>query len=102
MPRGLSHQNSCLFLIAAAVLPLGAVPALADENGTSVYLLGSGGPGAAVAPPLPGVYLDNIVMVYDAGSHASRDLTLGGNIVADVDATVAANFTTLLRTPLRS
>nr|WP_317893749.1 transporter [uncultured Sphingomonas sp.] len=99
MPRDPLHQNSCLFLIAAAVLPLGAVPALADENGASLYLLGSGGPGAAVSPPLPGVYLDNIIMVYDASSHASRDLTIGGNVVADVDSTVAANFTTLLWVP---
>ncbi len=38
---------------------LGAAPAHASESGSSFYLLGSGGPGAALLPPLQGVFFDN-------------------------------------------
>jgi hypothetical protein len=76
-----------------------ASPALADENGASIYLLGSGGPNAAILPPLEGVYVDTTFYVYDAGTGANRAFDLGGNIVANIDTTVAANFTTLLVVP---
>lgn len=84
---------------AALLLAMPATPAAADENGASVYLLGSGGPGAAVLPPLEGIFIDNTIYIYDAGSSAQRDLIIGGNVVADVDAAIAANFTTLLWVP---
>jgi hypothetical protein len=87
-------------LAAAALLFVSAAsPALADENGSSVYLLGSGGPGAAVLPPLPGVYIDNTIYIYSGGSSSDRDFVIGGNVVADVHADIAANFTTLLWVP---
>ena len=53
--------------------------ARADENGASIYLLGTGGPGAAVMPPLPGVFLDNTIYIYDGGTSSSKDLQIGGN-----------------------
>lgn len=89
------------FVGAAITLVAGmhCLPARADEGGASVYLLGSGAPDAAVLPPLPGVFLDNSIYIYDGGTGGTRDLVIGGKIVSDVDATLAANFTTLLWVP---
>jgi hypothetical protein len=42
-------------------LAAGAHQAQASEGGASLYLLGSGGPGNAVMPPLRGVFFDNEV-----------------------------------------
>jgi hypothetical protein len=52
--------------VAAAGVLLGA-PARATENGASFYLLGSGGPQAAVVPPLPGVFFSNTTWVKAQG-----------------------------------
>ena len=52
---------------AFGVLAAGALwagQANASEGGASLYLLGSGGPEAAVPPPLQGVYADNTIYVY--------------------------------------
>lgn len=87
------------FLGAALLMTFAAAPASADENGASVYLLGSGGPGAAVLPPLEGVFIDNTIYVYVASSPSEKDLAIGGNIVADVKANIVANFTSLLWVP---
>lgn len=84
---------------AALALAISASPALADENGSSVYLLSTGGPGAAVLPPLPGVYVENDIYIYDAGSKTTQDFVIGGNVVADVHADIAANFLTVLWVP---
>lgn len=84
---------------ACGLLAFHAAPVWADENGASIYLLGSGGPGAGAMPPLKGVYLDNTIYVYDAGSKSQRNFVIGGNVVANVDTVLAANFTTLLWVP---
>jgi hypothetical protein len=76
-----------------------AVPAHATEGGASIYLLGSGVPNAAVQPPVKGVFVDNSVYVYDGSIGGNRDLVIGGKVVANVDATIFGNFTTLLVVP---
>ncbi|HUD29006.1 MAG TPA: transporter [Novosphingobium sp.] len=80
-------------------LALLAQPALASEGGTSVYLLGSGGPAAAVLPPVEGVFIDDTFYFYDGGISADRSLVVGGNVVLGLDATIAAQFTTVLWVP---
>ncbi len=82
-----------------ALLALAGQPAWASENGATVYLLGSGGPGAAVLPPLPGIYVDNTVYVYDGSTGARADFNLGGNLVANVDGLIVADFLTVLAVP---
>lgn len=76
-----------------------AIPAHADEGGASVYLMGTGGPGVAIQPPLEGVYLDNTFYFYRGSTEANRSLVIGGNIVANVDATITADFVTALAAP---
>lgn len=94
---------SCLRKGALAAAPFAltvlATAAHADEGGASIYLLGSGSPNAAVLPPLPGVYLDNSFYIYDGDIGASKDFILNGRVVADVNATIAADFATLLWVP---
>lgn len=87
--------------LGAAVLAsfLLSPSARASEGGASIYLLGSGAPDAAVLPPLPGVFLDNSIYVYGGNSGGNRDFVIGGNIVANVDATIIADFATLLWVP---
>lgn len=79
-----------------------APTAQATENGASVYLLGSGGPDAAVLPPVEGVFFNNTVYYMSASLGGGRELPLGGNIVAGVDATVIADFATVLWVPSTS
>ncbi|XHS02582.1 hypothetical protein ACFB49_42020 [Sphingomonas sp. DBB INV C78] len=73
--------------------------AQATEGGASLYLLGSGGPEAAVMPPLPGVYLDNEIYVYDGAAKGGKQFVIGGNVVAGLDATIVADFPTMLWVP---
>lgn len=92
-------------LTPAALLPialgmcLAAAPAIASESGTSFYLLGSGGPGNAILPPVRGVYFDNSFYFYDGSAAGNRQFVIGGNVVAGLDATVAADFPTVLWVP---
>ena len=73
--------------------------ASANDGGTSLYLLGTGGPGTAIMPPVEGVYLDKLIYIYDGEAKAERQFPLNGNIVAGLDATIVADFTTLLFVP---
>lgn len=84
---------------AAVAMLLMAGQASASEGGASVYLLGSGGPGAAVLPPLPGVYLADTQYYYSGDAGGDREFVIGGNVVAGLDATINANFATLLWVP---
>ncbi|NYT42254.1 transporter [Sphingomonas sp. R-74633] len=88
-----------ILLAATAFSVTAGGAARADENGSSVYLLGSGGPATAVQPPLTGIYIDNTIFVYTGGTNSQRDFKIGGSLVTDVDATIAANFTTLVAVP---
>lgn len=73
--------------------------AAASESGTSVYLLGSGGPGAAVVPPLEGVFLAVTQYYYSGDAGGDKQFPIGGSLVAGLDATVNATFPTLLWVP---
>jgi len=93
------RKIAAIGLAGLGLLSLAVTPARADENGASLYLLGTGGPGAAILPPLEGVYFDNVLYIYDGDSDARKDFNLGGNVVADVEGTIVANFATLLWVP---
>jgi hypothetical protein len=84
---------------AVLAASLAAAPALASENAASLYLLGSGGPGAAILPPLKGVYFDDVSYFDDAAADARRSFLFNGNLVADVSAQIGANFATVLYVP---
>lgn len=60
----------------------------ATESGTSVYLLGSRGPMAAMLPPAPGFYLQNDVYYYNGNLSGDRTLPAGGRVLADLDGEV--------------
>ncbi len=84
---------------ALAALSLIATPALASEGGASFYLLGSGGPGAALLPPVQGLFFDSTFYLYGGSAKGDRDFVVGGNVVAGLDALIAAEFATLLWVP---
>ena len=86
-------------LTALAVAAFGATPAEASEGGASFYLLGSGGPGAAILPPIRGVFFDNTFYYYDGKAEAQRQFDVGGNLVAGIEARIAADFATVLWVP---
>ncbi|TCM20870.1 hypothetical protein EDF56_102533 [Novosphingobium sp. PhB165] len=90
----------CKASAALAVLSLGLPgAAYATEGGTSLYLLGSGGPGTAVMPPVEGIFYDKTIYVYDGSVSAKREFPINGNVVAGLDATIVADFETILLVP---
>ena len=100
MPSSLARRLNGLLLASGAAATL-AWPgsALASEGGASFYLLGSGGPGAAETPPLTGIFFDNTLYAYDGSARAERQFVVGGNLVAGLDATIIADFATVLWVP---
>lgn len=91
-----ARMIACGLVFAAAVW---SGPAAASEGGASVYLLGSGGPGAAVVPPLQGVFLLDTQYYYSGSAGGDKQFPIGGSLVAGLDATINANFPTLLWVP---
>ena len=87
--------GACFVLTLAA----GAHQAQASEGGASLYLLGSGGPGAAVMPPLKGVFFDNEAYYYKGSGSGGKRFVVGGNVVAGLDAKILADFATVLWVP---
>jgi len=87
-------------LIAGSLAAAGtALPARASESGVSFYLLGSGGPEVAIMPPVSGVFLTNTAYYYHGKAEGDRQFTLGGNVVAGLKGTIAADFPTVLWVP---
>ena len=87
-------RRSCSFAaVAGLTIVLNASPAEASEGGTSFYLLGSGGPGAAILPPVRGLFFDN-TFHFHGEAKGGRQFVVGGNLVAGLDATVNADFPT--------
>jgi hypothetical protein len=84
--------------VAIAALIWGG-QARAVEGGASVYLLGAGGPEAAILPPLQGVFFDNQIYVYDGSASGNKDFVVGGNLVAGLKAHIAADFPAVLWVP---
>jgi hypothetical protein len=99
--RSWTGRSAACGLAAGLVLAGAAAsgPARASENGTSFYLLGSGGPQAAVLPPISGVFLSNTGYYYDGTAGLSHQFPIGGQIAAGIHGTVAADFPTLLWVP---
>lgn len=73
--------------------------AQAAEGGASFYLLGSGGPEAAVTPPVEGVFFDNTFYVYDGSAKAGEQFKVGGNVVAGLHASIIADFASVAWVP---
>ena len=96
MTRPIAVRALPCALVAAAAA---ASPARATEGGESFYLLGSGGPETAVAPPVEGVFFDNTFYYYSGNTEAAREFVLGGKVVAGLDAEVVADFATVLWVP---
>jgi hypothetical protein len=69
-----------------------AEQAQASEGGASIYLLGSGGPGAAIMPPLQGVFFENTLYDYTGEAEAGRNFQVGGNVVSGLKAAMPADF----------
>jgi len=97
MTRPFARRSLLPALLAAAGAAAG--PAHASEGGASLYLLGSGGPEAAIAPPVEGVFFDNTFYYYDGTTDVSRQFVLGGKVVAGLDAEIVADFATVLWVP---
>jgi len=98
MSQTLTKQLSYLVIGAAGAL-LAAGPAHASEGGASFYLLGSGGPGAGMLPPIRGIFFDNTLLHYRGKSQGSRNFVVGGNVVAGLRAKIDADFATVLWVP---
>jgi hypothetical protein len=86
------------FLIGIAGAAL-AAPAHASEGGASFYLLGSGGPEAAILPPVRGIFLDNMFVHYRGHSQGAKQFVVGGNLIAGLRARIDADFVTVLWVP---
>lgn len=103
MQTGAKNHRSTRRLLGGLGLVLalatGAHQAQASEGGASLYLLGSGGPGNAIMPPLKGVFFDNEVYYYKGSASAGKQFTVGGNVVAGLDAKILADFPTVLWVP---
>jgi hypothetical protein len=91
--------SACSGLIANLAIVLLAHGAHASEGGASFYLLGSGGPEAAIMPPLEGVFLTNTAYYYHGEASVGRDFQIGGNVVNGIQATIAADFPIVLWVP---
>lgn len=94
--RAISRLLAATAGLAAATC---ATSAQATEGAASLYLMGSGGPGVAEMPPLEGVYLDNMIYVYNGEAKADKQFVVGGNVVAGLDATIVADFVSALWVP---
>jgi len=90
-------QGAAAGLVLA--LAAGAQQAQASEGGASLYLLGSGGPGNAIMPPLKGVFFDNEAYYYKGSGSGGKSFVVGGNVVAGLDAKILADFATVLWVP---
>jgi len=83
----------------AAMLPLLALPtgsALATEGATNFYLLGQRGQGAAVLPPVEGVFFALPNYYYSGDQSRNRNLELGGTVATGVDGDVFLTVPTAL------
>jgi hypothetical protein len=92
-----ARLQSLALALGFVALPLSG--AHASEGGASFYLLGAGGPEAAVLPPLPGIFFANTAYYYRGEAGAGRTFSIGGNVVAGVTGTIAADFPTILWVP---
>lgn len=90
-------RAAALGALAAGVMWAGA--AQATEGGASLYLLGSGGPEAAITPPLQGVYVDDTYYAYVGSAGGGKQFEVGGNLVANLHVNIEADFPTVVWVP---
>ena len=91
-----TRRNSLIMAtLAVAGFALAAAPdkAEAAENGVGFYLLGGRGPMAGYLPP-PGLYIQNDTYYYDGKLGGNARLPTGGQVIANVEAQVMADFIT--------
>lgn len=81
-------------IVLAAMVPL-ASPVRAAEGGLSFYIEGQSVPLGGIVPP-PGLYFDSTTYFYNAKIGGNRQTQLGGNVVANVNVNLVANFATAL------
>jgi hypothetical protein len=98
-PKRAMRRVLALTLSAALLGGSVADSVRASEGGASFYLLGSGGPAAAVMPPFKGIYLDNTTYLYGGQTQRGKEFSIGGNVVVGIDTLLLGNFTTLLWVP---
>src|SRR5215468_10243887 len=94
-----SRTRRLSLALGAVVGVLAAQPAQASEGGASFYLLGSGGPGAALLPPVRGIFFDNTFLHYRGHSEGEKQFVIGGSLVAGLRARIDADFATVLWVP---
>jgi len=88
--------------LAVAALAAAALPASAAENGIGWYLLGLRGPGAAVAPPVDGIFIQNDIYHFTGAAKKEKNLPLGAYVGAGIEGSVTADMLTVLwMTPAR-
>lgn len=97
--RNMPGWRVCAQWAAAAVLALAGAAALAVESGSGVYLLGSKGPGAGLAPP-PGIYFSSDNYFYSGDDESDEALPGDGNsITIGTDAEAFSSINSLLWVP---
>lgn len=84
---------SSVALAAALVTVPGA---LASENGTSFYLLGSRAHGGAGMTPPPGIFFQNDYYFFSGNVDQSVSIPINREIVAGVDASAVLSLSTIL------
>ncbi len=98
--KALANRKRAIGAGAAAIVALAtAFPAQADESAASVYLLGTGGPGAAVLPPVEGIFFQNDLYYYDGSASGEQQFVIGGSVVAGLDAQILADFPSIAFVP---
>ena len=79
-----------------ALLALTGGSAFAAEGGTSFYLLGQRGQGAAIRPPVEGVFFALPNYVFSASVSGSQALDIGGAITTGLDADICVTMPTAI------
>ncbi|GJE46285.1 SphA family protein [Methylobacterium soli] len=86
------HLVGGMVLATAASL---APAAQAAEGGLSFYIEGQAVPLGGIVPP-PGLYFDSTTYFYSGKVGANRQTQIGGNVVANVNVNLVADFATAL------
>jgi hypothetical protein len=96
--RSLATLRKLAAGVGLALAGLGGA-ASATESGASLYLLGTGGPGAAILPPIEGVFLANTLYHYSGEMGGGTQTPLGGNLVVGLTGDITADFASVLWVP---
>lgn len=86
------HLIGGMALAAAAQF---STPSQAAEGGLSFYIEGQAVPLGGIVPP-PGLYFDSTTYFYTGKIGGNRQTQIGGNVVANVNVNLVADFVTAL------